>query len=196
MQSIDHEVLLQPVSKHMRRDYISLDVSSTVVEAARLMKSRGYGSVIVTRDNEPVGIVTERDILYKVVAEGRDPKITKLEEIMSWPLITVTPQTLVVEALATMSSKGIRRLVVVEGNRVVGMLSQLALVGDVIGKTPVVPEVEAEKLIRCPYCNSKFELVSDLSKHIDDVHIMEDLSSVGMKPVAETYIKIKGRRVK
>lgn len=190
------EALSDPVSKHMRRTFLLLDEGTSVASAAKKMREGGFGSVIVTRGDEPIGIVTERDVLYKVVAEGRDPRVTKLSEVMSSPLVTVSPDTPVIEAIALMSSKGIRRLPVVEGGKVVGVLSQLALIGDVVTKSPVIPEIELEKVVRCPYCNEAFEIVGDLSKHIDNVHVMEDLVSLGKHSIAETYQRAKKKYVR
>ena len=109
-------VLSDPVSAHMRKDFVVLDEETTVTEAVRRMKEKGVTSVLISsKDGKITGIVTERDVLYRVVAEGKDPKSVRLREIKSSPLVTVTPQTKVSDAIALMSQKGIRRVVVAEG---------------------------------------------------------------------------------
>jgi len=165
------DVLSEPVSRHMRRDLLVLDAGSSVYEASRLMREKGYDSILVSRDGEPVGIVTERDILYRVVAEGRDPKSTTLESVMSSPLIHVGENTKLFEAIALMASKGIRRLVITSGGKAVGLVTLLSMAGDIAGKSALMPEVEEESRVRCPYCGSLFLTANELSKHIDNVHI-------------------------
>ncbi len=94
-----------------------------VFYAANVMKERARGSLVVVDDGKPVGIVTERDIVRRVVAEGRSPSATKVGDIMSAPLISVGPEATVAAAVRVMYENGIRRLPVVENDRVVGMLT-------------------------------------------------------------------------
>ncbi len=94
-----------------------------VFYAANVMKERARGSLVVVDDGRPVGIVTERDIVRRVVAEGRSPSATKVGDIMSTPLISVGPEATVAAAVRIMYENGIRRLPVVENDRVIGMLT-------------------------------------------------------------------------
>ncbi len=97
---------------------------TTVKEAAAVMAKEGHGCVIVVRADIAVGIVTERDIVHKVTSEGVDPSKIRVEDIMSTPLITVTPEVTIMEAAEKMSSFEIRRIVVVGDNgRLVGLLT-------------------------------------------------------------------------
>ena len=155
----------------MRRDVLIMDSETSVSEAARTMRDRGYGSVLVSREGKVSGIVTERDILYKVVAEDRDPRETRLGEVMSSPLISVGPDVSLAEAVALMSSRGVRRLVVMHGDEVLGIVSQIAMMGDIVRRRQLMPEVEETEVVRCPYCGSIFNSVDDLSRHIDRTHI-------------------------
>ena len=75
------------------REVLRIDGAAAALEAAKLMVERNVGSLLVTRDGETVGIVTERDYLRRVVAEELDGRKTPVREIMSAPLIVVTPQT-------------------------------------------------------------------------------------------------------
>lgn len=165
------DVLSEPVSKHMKRELLVLDSSSSVHEAARLMRERGLGSALVSRGGEPVGIVTERDILYRVVAEGRDPRSTPLGDVMSSPLIKIDESAKLSDAIAVMASRGIRRIVATSGGRAVGLVTLLSVVGDIVGKAALMPEVEEETGVRCPYCGSLFMTPTELSRHVDRVHI-------------------------
>ncbi len=109
----------QKVREFLETNYTLLDEDTNVSEATRIMKEKGISSVLVSSKRgaegraEPTGIVTERDILYKVVAENKEPFKTTLKEIMSSPIITINEDASVKDAVSLMRSKGIRRLVVV-----------------------------------------------------------------------------------
>ncbi len=105
----------QKVREFLETNYTLLDEDTNVSEATRIMKEKGISSVLVIskRGAEPTGIVTERDILYKVVAENKEPFKTTLKEIMSSPIITINEDASVKDAVSLMRGKGIRRLVVV-----------------------------------------------------------------------------------
>jgi CBS domain-containing protein len=109
----------QKVREFLETNYTLLDEDTNVSEATRIMKEKGISSVLVSSKRgaegraEPTGIVTERDILYKVVAENKEPFKTTLKEIMSSPILTINEDASVKDAVSLMRSKGIRRLVVV-----------------------------------------------------------------------------------
>ncbi|MDH4175539.1 MAG: CBS domain-containing protein [Betaproteobacteria bacterium] len=105
------------------RKLIVASPGTSVKEAARLMRSRKVGAVLVVRDEQLVGIFTERDALTRVMAEGRDPAATRLAEVM-----TPDPKTVAVDetfgyALLLMHEHGFRHLPVLEGRRPVGVIS-------------------------------------------------------------------------
>ncbi len=170
------EDLNEPVEKYMATDFLMVEADATVREVAVNMKSHGHTSVLVAKGGQPIGIVTERDILYRVVAEGRDPNNTKVGEIMSSPLITIGPNARLSEAIAMMASRQVRRLVVVRGRKVLGVLTLMALVGGVTTRTSILPEVEWGA-VSCPYCGARFKTPQELSKHIDNVHIGAEILS-------------------
>jgi len=94
-----------------------------VMYAASIMKERVRGSLVVVDNGKPVGIITERDIVRRLVAEGKSASATKVGEIMSTPLISVGPEATVAAAVRVMYENGIRRLPIVEDDRVIGMLT-------------------------------------------------------------------------
>ena len=97
--------------------------SATVGEAAKLMRDEDVGSLPVVQDNRLVGVVTDRDIAVRVVAEGRDAQ-THVAEVASDRPVTVEPSADVDQALQLMSEHQVRRLPVVEGGRLVGVIAQ------------------------------------------------------------------------
>jgi CBS domain-containing protein len=110
------------------RGVLRIDAGAPVLEAAKLMVERNVGSLVVTEGGETVGIVTERDYLRRVAAEELDGRETPVREIMSEPLVVVTPQTSIDECMALMTNRRIRHLPVVEDGAVAGVVS----IGDVV----------------------------------------------------------------
>jgi CBS domain-containing protein len=109
-------------------DVYRIDADETVLEAARRMVEANVGSLLVTVEGAVVGIVTERDYLRRVAVEGRTGTDTFVREIMSSPLIVVTPQTSIDECMALMTDRRIRHLPVTDGGEVIGMVS----IGDLV----------------------------------------------------------------
>ncbi|MDA4120311.1 MAG: CBS domain-containing protein [Thaumarchaeota archaeon] len=110
------------------RDLMTLDVPLTtlntpVSDAARLMRATDRDSLIVFDLGRATGIVTERDIIRKVTAEGRDPMRVHVADIVSSPLVSIHPDRPIREAAALMIEKKIRHLPVVKENRLLGMLT-------------------------------------------------------------------------
>jgi len=159
-----------PVSEYVAKP-LSMDENQTVVAAAKKMALEGTGALLVTRKNQPVGIVTERDILNKVVAGERNPSGTKLMEIMSSPIKTVDYSARVRDAIELMIKSGIRRLGAVKDGKIIGVISQRSLYSSGSGRQILLPELESPKGIRCPYCGEVVDDLKQLSRHIDQIHI-------------------------
>lgn len=103
----------------------SIQPSTTVTEAARLMKAEDVGSLPIVDGDQLVGMVTDRDTVIRVVAEGKDPQSTTVGEIASRDLVTVDPEQDLDEALRLMAQHQVRRLPVAEEDgRLVGILAQ------------------------------------------------------------------------
>lgn len=105
-----------------------IDGDASVLDAVRKMVEANVGSLLVTESGEIAGIVTERDYLRRVTLEGRNESETPVREIMSSPLVVVTPDTSVEECMAMMTGRRIRHLPVAEGGKVVALVS----IGDVV----------------------------------------------------------------
>jgi len=101
-----------------------LDENKTCMDAIKLMLDKKVWSVVVSRQGLPVGVVTERDIIRRVIAKGRDVEKVKLGEIMSSPLITVSPDEPIGRAMELMARNEIRRIYVVEEGKIIGRVTQ------------------------------------------------------------------------
>jgi CBS domain-containing protein len=109
-------------------DFISLPPTENVFNASKLMSERRHGFVIVvSEDKRPAGIVTEWDVLEKIVATNRDPKRTTLSDIMSVSLVTVSPDTGIAQIATIMSERGIRRILVVQDQKMIGVITSRAI---------------------------------------------------------------------
>ena len=115
--------MAQTVREVMTERPVALDESATVVDAARAMREGDFGSVIVLKDGSICGVVTDRDIVVRTVADGHDPKSVKLAEICAGDITTVSPEQPVDEVVRLMREKAIRRVPVVENGRPVGIVS-------------------------------------------------------------------------
>jgi CBS domain-containing protein len=114
------------VKSAMTRKMITLDKGLSIKSAIKLMVKKNIGSVVVTADSSsnPVGILTERDILKSIAYKRIRPEITKIEEIMSTPILSVEADTILGDAAQLMIKKNIRRLLVKEDNKYVGIITQ------------------------------------------------------------------------
>jgi CBS domain-containing protein len=112
------------VQEVMTSNPTTVEANSPVIDAARIMKQEDVGIVPVVEGDLLAGTVTDRDIALRVVAEGKDPQSTSVREIASTDLVTVDPQQDLDEALRLMATHQVRRLPVVEGGRLVGIVAQ------------------------------------------------------------------------
>ena len=106
----------------MTKDVLTIDSKKTVIEAAALMSQKDVGDLVVMENNTPVGIVTERDFVRRVLAVGKSTS-TRVSEVMSTPLRVIDPEAPIKEAARRMVSKGIRRLAVIKDNKLVGIIT-------------------------------------------------------------------------
>jgi CBS domain-containing protein len=102
----------------------SIGASASVVEAARLMREEHIGSLPIIDNEKLVGMITDRDITTRVVAEASDPKLTSVGDVYSQDLISVEPESDLEEALLLMARHQVRRLPVVDNGKLVGIVAQ------------------------------------------------------------------------
>jgi CBS domain-containing protein len=116
--------MAKSVRDAMTEDPRSIGASASVVEAARLMREEHIGSLPITDDEQLLGMITDRDITTRVVAEAADPKTTPVADVCSRDVISVEADKDREEALELMARHQVRRLPVVESGRLVGIVAQ------------------------------------------------------------------------
>lgn len=114
--------------RQIMRTIISIDSKAKARDAARLMVDKHIGSLVANRDGLPFGIVTERDVVEKIVANANDPSKITVGEIMTAPLVTIDAAAPLIDAARRMVEKQVKRLVVTEHDRIIGIVSQTDLV--------------------------------------------------------------------
>jgi signal-transduction protein with cAMP-binding, CBS, and nucleotidyltransferase domain len=112
-----------PIVDLARSDTVTADPETPVVDLATAMEEENVGSVVITIDETPVGIVTDRDLTVRVLGEGLDPTEQTAEDVMTEDLRTAEPNAGFHEAASLMAEHGIRRLPISEGDTLVGIIT-------------------------------------------------------------------------
>ena len=120
------------ISEIMTKAAVTDSADDTLAQACDKMRHAQTSSMLIMDGDRLVGIVTERDVV-KTIAQGLDPKQTRVKDIMTSDLVTIGPMTTLKEAANIMATKWIRHLPIVEGSKVVGMISQRDLTGVLAG---------------------------------------------------------------
>ena len=128
------------VKEAMKTNLVMVEPTTTVLEAAKRMKKNKIGNVLVVEKKQPVGILTESDILKKVVAEGKNASDVLVEEVMSTPVVVADPYISLEEAMKTMGKFNIRRLPVIENGELIGVITQK----DISRISPVLHDISRE----------------------------------------------------
>jgi CBS domain-containing protein len=117
------------IERLIQREVESLPPDAPCIEAARLMRETGVGCVVVAEDGRPLGVVTDRDLVLRVIAPGRDPAKEPLRDIMAGEPIFLGSERRVEEVLQTMSEQGVRRMPVVDEE---GLLEGIVTMDDLL----------------------------------------------------------------
>jgi CBS domain-containing protein len=128
------------VKEAMKTNLVIVKPNITVHEAAILMKNRKIGNVLVVEKKQPIGILTESDILKKIVAEGINAKDVLVKDIMSTPIIVIDPYQNLEEAMNIMGKCNVRRLPVIEKGELIGIITQK----DISAISPILHEISRE----------------------------------------------------
>ena len=138
--------MVQSLQEIMSKNVATITPQQSVAEAAQIMSQHNIGSVPVVQNGQCVGIVTDRDITLRAAAKGVNSTTTKVESIMSKNVVTATPQMDVHEASKLMADRQIRRLPIVENNKLTGIIA----IGDIA--------------VENRYQNEAGDALSDISK--------------------------------
>ena len=111
----------------MINDLAVLDISATIKDAANLMDEKNIGCIIISKENLPIGIITERDFVKRIAAKEK-PLTSSLEQVMSSPLIAINPDETVWEAAQIMKTNNIHKLPVLQDNKIIGIITTTDLV--------------------------------------------------------------------
>ena len=153
------------------RPIITIDASATVVEASKNMAESNRGSVVVTSGGKTVGLLTERDILRRVVARNRDPSTTRVRGVMTKSPITIGKDRPLREAIDLLNRKGVRRMLLTDKGKIVGIFT----IRDVV------------KHIRiCVYCGK--DIMSFLESAKPEAYVECECGSMYHKACAETVV--------
>jgi signal-transduction protein with cAMP-binding, CBS, and nucleotidyltransferase domain len=145
------------VIEAMTKNLVSVSPKTTVFEVAKLMKREHVGSVIVEENKKLIGILSEQDLVYKIVAQSKDPKKTLVKEIMVDDVISINPENDITEAMLKMSKLNVRRLPVVEEGKIVGMLTMK----DILKVEPQLFELIVDKIELREENNKPINLVGE-----------------------------------
>jgi len=130
----------------MKKRVVTVRPDDSCDKALRYMVDLGIGSVVVSENKRPLGIVTDSNLLERVFYLGKEPKKLKIKEVMSHPLRTISPSTDVGEASRIMRDLGVKRLPVVSKRELVGIITE----SDIISISPALFEIIAEAVeMRC-----------------------------------------------
>ena len=111
----------------MQKNVITIESGKKTLDAAIILKEKEISFLVVVNESKPVGIVSERDIIRKIVADNKDAAVTSLEAIMSKKFKWVEPNSSIESAVQKMLNNNIRRLVVLENEKLAGVITQTDL---------------------------------------------------------------------
>ena len=131
------------------RPIITIDEDATVTEASKMMVTSNRGSVVVTRGGETAGFLTERDVMKRVVAKSLDPSSTKVKDVMSTSPVTIEKDRPLREAIELMNRKGVRRMLVTEKGKIVGVFTLRDIV---------------KHMRTCAYCGKEIESILETNR--------------------------------
>ena len=133
---------MMPVKEIMSVNVVTMPPDATVLEVAKSMAKIDIGSIVIVKAERAIGIITETDIVTRVVAEQKDPKTTKAKDVMSSPLIHITPNTALTEAMRVMTRAGIRRVAILKNDSLAGIITSR----DILRWSPELIDVMVESL--------------------------------------------------
>ena len=136
--------LLEIINEKEIKDLLTVDSKKPVIEALTIMAKYKIGALIVTNEATMVGVISERDYAREIILEGKSSKDTKVEEIMTKKVLTLSASDKFEKGLEIMTQKRIRHMPVMDGKELIGMVSQGDLVKEMISyQKELIKELEA-----------------------------------------------------
>ena len=167
------------VTEHYHKDVATIPGEATARDAADAMKARAVGSLVVLRDGGPVGIVTDRDLLERVVADGKDAGATPTAEVMSQPLHVACPEDPLDRIVELMSAQGIRRVPVVRDGELVGIVALDDVLAEVADELHDLAEGTRRELYTAQRSARAREFARDVGDRVRDLG--EQLEHLGIE---------------
>jgi CBS domain-containing protein len=164
-------VVLDIPAGKIARPIITIEEEASVVDASRVMVDNNRGSVVITRKGETVGILTEKDVLKKVVAKSLNPASVKVKDVMTSSPVTVDKEKPLREAIDLMNRKDVRRMLITEKGKIVGIFTMR----DIVKYTRI-----------CAYCGK--EIRSVLETKEPEAYVECECGSRYHKNCAETVV--------
>jgi CBS domain-containing protein len=182
------------MADHYHKDVATIPVEATARDAADAMRARAVGSVVVLRDGEPVGILTDRDLLARVVADGKDAGVTSIADVMSQPLHVAHPEDPLDRVVELMSARGIRRVPVVRDGELVGMVTLDDVLAEVAGELHDLAEGMRRELYTAEFSARARELARDVRGRVQDLG--EQLEHLGIEAKDNLLRELDGLRAR
>ena len=108
----------------MSKPVLTIEPGKTILDAAKKMADHNIGGMVISKDGKkPLGIITERDILKRIIAQGKDPAATTVDDIMTKKVLSVEVETSLLEISKIMSKNGLRRILVMEKDKMIGIVT-------------------------------------------------------------------------
>ncbi len=111
----------------MQKNVITIQENISALDAAKLISEKDISFLVIVKDNKPIGVITERDFVRKIAAQDKQASLIRLSEIMSYKFRWVEPSTKIEDAVQKMLNHNIRRLIVLENEKLVGVITQTDL---------------------------------------------------------------------
>ena len=111
----------------MKKNVITIQEDTSALDAAKLISEKDISFLVIVKDNKPIGVITERDFVRKIAAQDKQASLIRLSEIMSYKFRWVEPSTKIEDAVQKMLNHNIRRLIVLENEKLVGVITQTDL---------------------------------------------------------------------
>jgi CBS domain-containing protein len=180
------------VSDHYQKDVATIPAEATARDAAIAMRTRAVGSVVILRGGEPVGILTDRDLLERVVAEGKDAAETSTADVMSQPLHVVDPEDPLDRVVELMSARGIRRIPVVREGELVGIVTLDDVLSEVTAELHDLAEGVRRELYTAEFSARARELARDVRSRVQDLG--QQLEHLGVEAKDNLLRELDGLR--